>query len=571
MMRTALILAAHGSRCETANTHVRDLADQVRVLGLFDEVAVAFHCGEPGFAEVLDQIGAAAITVVPLMTSRGYYSEVVLPRELARSPHTSGRRLRIAPPIGSHPDLARLVAKRIDTLLRDFDLRPQCTNAAIVGHGTPRNPRSRRATEDLAGRLATTAPCRSVGAFFLDESPGVEDVLRGSSDTDVIVIPFLIGGGSHGSMDIPERLGLDAKPGVPPTCVCMRERKIVLDRAVGNDPEIVDAVVSLAGGEDTPRPRFLRGKTYQSVRGAPSSRPKRHLRLGTRSSRLALWQARYGEERFRAIGVDVEIVEVETIGDRFSDKPIRDLPTSAPFADDIEQLLRNGGIDVAIHSLKDLATEPPADLRVAAVLPRGPAGEALVSFNNLTLAELPSGAVVGTSCSRRVAQLLAIRPDLRPESIRGAVDHRVRQVRAHRFDAAILATAGLQRLGLAHEIAEQFTSAQMLQAPGQGALVVQVRRDDTATHAICERLDDPDTRKATDAELMVLRAFDHREDVTIAAYATAGERITLRARLLSLDGRVVRDTSVIGDDPSAVATHAIERLSEIPAREEVCT
>ncbi len=261
MTRTALILAAHGSRRETANALVREHAARVRALGLFDEVAVAFHRGKPGFAEVLDQIDASVVTVVPLMTSQGYYSEGVLPRDLAANPRASELRLRITPPVGTHPAIAFLVAKRIDELLRGFGLRPERTYVAIVGHGTPRNQRSRRATEDLAKQLAAATPCRSVNAFLVNEPPGVEQILSRSSEADVVIIPFLIGGGSHGVTDIAERLGLepDIASSAPPFEVRVGERRIVLDRAVGFDPGIMDAIVALASSKETPRPRARHG------------------------------------------------------------------------------------------------------------------------------------------------------------------------------------------------------------------------------------------------------------------------------------------------------------------------
>ncbi|MCZ6681956.1 MAG: hydroxymethylbilane synthase [Planctomycetota bacterium] len=569
MNRTALVLAAHGSRNASADAIVRRCATEAGALGGFDEVAVAYHQGEPSFAAVLDQIEATRVTVVPFMTSRGYYSEVVLPRELARSPRSHVVRLRITDPIGTHATLAEVLADRIDALLRQFGLSPARTDVALVGHGTARHPRSRLATEELAGRLAESTRCRSSSAFFLDEDPGVEAILDRSTDSDVIVIPFLIGGGSHGSRDIPVRLGFVDRAIAPPECAIKGGRTVILDRALGSDPRMTEIVVALARGEGCSRPRAGRGQGAARKTGDSRSGHASRLRLGTRGSLLALWQARHVAARFLAIGVDVEIVEVSTMGDRVVDRPIEALPTSAPFADELERLLLDRRIDLAVHSYKDLAVQSKAGLEIAAVLPRGSVSESLVSFGSIRLADLPPGAVVGTCSSRRAAQLRAIRPDLRTECIRGPVDDRVRQVRAGKFDAAILATAGLERLGLLHEIAEQFPISQFVPAPAQGALAVQVRSDDERTAAACARLDDPAARRATDAELAVLRAFDRRDDFAVAAYATGSDRMTLHARAVSLDGRIFRDALVSECDPARLAERAIAQLANVHAELEV--
>ncbi|MFQ5423200.1 MAG: hydroxymethylbilane synthase [Phycisphaerae bacterium] len=557
MTRTALILAAHGSqKAPAANAVVRALAERVRTLGLFDEVTAAFHRGEPGLTEVLDQIAADDATIVPIMTSAGYYSEVVLPRDLASNDRFGQIEMRITAPIGTHPKVAAFAAARFRKACERFGFDPKATRAAVVGHGTPRHPGSRLATEAAARRIERLTGCRSAAGFFLEEAPAVETVVDWADGCDVVVIPFLIGG-SHVMRDIPRRLGIDAaadawrpfRAEVDGVCV-------VCDRAVGEYPGIAEVVVALA-------------RTGGGRSNDDGPRPVRELRLGTRGSALARWQAEHVAERLRSVGVAVRLVEVSTVGDRVLDCAIQQLPTAGPFSDDIERLLLAGEIDLAVHSLKDLPLRSTPGLRVVAVLPRGDAGDVLVSRSGLTLAELPAGVVVGTSSPRRAAQLLALRPDLRTAIIRGPVDARIRQVHAGRFDAALLARAGLERLGLSGKISEDLSIEAMLPAPGQAALAVQVRSVDAGTAAICRFLNDAATQQATAAELAFARAYEDQRGLAVAAFATADERITLHARLISLDGSRQRDARIVGDDPIETAGEAIRRLGGGPATAEV--
>lgn len=313
------------------------------------------------------------------------------------------------------------------------------------------------------------------------------------------------------------------------------------------------------------------GRTV-SRRGVRLSRP----RLGTRGSALAMWQARHVAGRLTRVGLDVEIARISTVGDRDRRRAICDLPSDAPFSDEIEQAVLSGQIDLAVHSLKDLPLEPTPGLSLVAILRRGDVREALVSHRDVHLADLPAGAVVGTSSPRRAAQIRTSRPDLETAPIRGPVDGRVRQIRAGRFDAAILAAAGLQRLGLADEICEMLPLDAFLPAPGQAALAVQVRDDDPLAEVIRAALDDEPTRRATEAELMFSRAVGDRDDWVVAAHAVANEGaplghrrlpasqrcgdVILRVRILSRDGTMVREAVVAGDGPEAAASMALERI-----------
>lgn len=552
MSRPALILAAHGSRIEPqVNEGIRDYARQVAACGLFNRVIAAFHHGQPSFASVLDELEADEVVVVPVMTSVGYFSDVVLPRELAKNRRFPMMRLHQTQPIGTHPGMTLLVAKRLRELLGDYHLDPSATTVALVGHGTERHRRSRLSTVALADALEQHGPCREVLPAFLDEDPVVESIRDRATHPNIIVIPFLIGAGPHAAKDIPRQLGLQTAVGqYPPLHGQLGGRFVVCDAPIGLQPGIVSIITELARSTKATsnRTRVHRGNI---------------LRLGTRRSALALWQAQRVVELLAATGVSVEIVEITTSGDRMIERAIEDLPSPSPFTDDIEQALLSGHIDLAVHSWKDLPVSGTSGLTLAAVLPRGEATEALVSRDHCKLRELPPGARIGTSSPRRRAQLLALRPDLCPVPIRGPVDDRVRQVREGKFDAAILATAGLERLELLDEIAERFTLDDFLPAPAQGALVIQVREDDPTTAHQVAALNHEPTRRAVTAELELLRIFEDVSDWVLAAHAIDGDHLTLRARLMSLDGTGVHDVRVVADNPREAAREAAARLEKM--------
>jgi uroporphyrin-III C-methyltransferase len=230
----ALVLAAHGGG--SANAHLRRLAQRVRARRVFDEVAVAFHLGEPGFDSVLDELEADSVTVVPVMTSAGHFSRTVLPAALRRHARAATLPLTITPPLGTHPGIAALVARRISELLRTHRLLRQDTAVLLVGHGTRRHPASRHSTLALADALRARGAAAEVASGFLDDDPGVAEAFASLSSPAVLVIPFLIGGGDH---------TLDLAPGggfVPPS---EGARTVVVDRPVGAAPEIVDLIVDL--------------------------------------------------------------------------------------------------------------------------------------------------------------------------------------------------------------------------------------------------------------------------------------------------------------------------------------
>ena len=209
MSGRALVLAAHGSRRDpAANALVRRLAEALRGRRVFDEVAAAFHQGEPGFDTVLDELASEEVTVVPLLTSAGHYHDVVLPQALQQNRRYGAVRLRQTPPVGTHPGVAPLVARRVTELLRERHLERDDVALVLVGHGTHRHPQSRTATEQLADVLRRRRVAGEVAAAFLDDDPPLDRVAAGVRRSAVLVVPFLIGGGTHAIEDLPALVGL---------------------------------------------------------------------------------------------------------------------------------------------------------------------------------------------------------------------------------------------------------------------------------------------------------------------------------------------------------------------------
>lgn len=267
------------------------------------------------------------------------------------------------------------------------------------------------------------------------------------------------------------------------------------------------------------------------------------LRIGTRSSALALWQTERVRSILHAAGHQTERVEIKTTGDLTPDVPLARIGSRALFTKQIDDALLDERIDLAVHSLKDLPTELPAGITIAAVSAREDARDALVGRGPLRWADLPHGAVVATSSLRRRAQLLGSRPDLRIVDVRGNVDSRLAKLdRLPEWTAIVLATAGLVRLDLAHRIGERLAPEVMLPAPGQGALAVTVRTGDGAAHeAVRGAVHDTPTALQVAAERAFLRRLEGGCQVPVAAYAerqgASGSRLLLRGRVISLDGQ----------------------------------
>jgi hydroxymethylbilane synthase len=261
----------------------------------------------------------------------------------------------------------------------------------------------------------------------------------------------------------------------------------------------------------------------------------RRLTIATRESRLALWQARHVQallaERF---GVEVELLGMTTRGDQILDRALSKVGGKGLFVKELEVALEERRADLAVHSLKDVPMDLPEGFALAAVLEREDPRDAFVSPRFASLAELPQGAVVGTSSLRRVVQLAAERPDLVIEPLRGNLDTRLRKLDEGQYHAIVLAAAGLTRLGLAERIRSRFAPAQMLPAAGQGALGIEVRADDTALREALATLIDRPAWLATHAERAVSRGLGGSCSVPLAAHA-------------QWDGALLRLDAALGD------------------------
>lgn len=257
------------------------------------------------------------------------------------------------------------------------------------------------------------------------------------------------------------------------------------------------------------------------------------LTIGSRGSQLALWQARHVAGLLSKVGIATRIEIIKTTGDHLQTASLVQAGGKGLFTKEIEDALLAGGIDLAVHSLKDLPTKTPDGLTIAAIPEREDPRDALVGS---TLADLPSGACVGTSSGRRAAQLRLLRPDLRIEPVRGNVDTRLRKLREGQYDALLLAAAGLRRLELQHEIAQLLSPGQMCPAPGQGALAIQTRSRDAAFD-ICLPLDHRMSYYAVTSERAALAALGGGCQLPVGAYAQAKQgRLQLTAIVASLDG-----------------------------------
>jgi len=264
------------------------------------------------------------------------------------------------------------------------------------------------------------------------------------------------------------------------------------------------------------------------------------LRIGTRSSALALWQAHWVRQRLeeRHAGLRVELVEIQTRGDKILDAPLSRIGDKGLFTREIERALLDGEIDLAVHSLKDLPTTLPDGLVLGAVSEREDPRDALVSKGVTSLEELPRGGTVATGSLRRRAQLLHLRPDLRVVDIRGNVQTRLRKFDESDWDGMIMARAGLVRLGLEERIACDLTRAQMLSAVSQGALGLEIREGDTATAEWIASIECAETRAVTTAERAFLHALEGGCQVPVAALGQVVEGwLELDGLVVSLDGR----------------------------------
>lgn len=298
----------------------------------------------------------------------------------------------------------------------------------------------------------------------------------------------------------------------------------------------------------------------------------RTLRIGTRGSPLALAQAHEVRARLSAAhGLSEEAIEIrvyKTTGDAIQDRPLAEVGGKGLFTKEIEEALIAREIDLAVHSMKDMQTELPAGLVIGAALPREDVRDAFISLKYASLADLPEGAVVGTSSLRRQAQVKRIRPDLKVVGFRGNVQTRLRKLSEGVADATLLACAGLNRLGMADRITAPIETDQILPAVAQGAIAIEIREDDAEVAKLVAALNDPKTAYCVAAERAFLTRLEGSCRTPIAGLAQLnGDTLSFRGMVFSVDGE--RSFEIERDGPAgqaaALGTAAADALLELGA------
>ncbi len=270
---------------------------------------------------------------------------------------------------------------------------------------------------------------------------------------------------------------------------------------------------------------------------------KKKIIIGTRSSKLALWQAGFVKAELNRLYPDIaiELNKIKTTGDKILDVPLAQVGGKGLFVKEIEEALLGGKADIAVHSMKDVPTEFPEGLRLSVICERENPRDALISqiqnskFKIQNFKSLPKGAIIGTSSLRRACQLLSLRPDLKIEQLRGNLDTRLRKLDEGRFDAIILAAAGVKRLGLEKRITEILPFEISLPAIGQGAVGVECRIDDEFINKVIAPLDHPETAVCVKAERAFLKKLEGGCQVPIAAHARIGQRARSAAQKTTMD------------------------------------
>ncbi len=295
------------------------------------------------------------------------------------------------------------------------------------------------------------------------------------------------------------------------------------------------------------------------------------LRIATRGSRLALWQAEHVRDRLLSLhpGLVVELVPMKTTGDRILDAPLAKIGGKGLFVKELEQAMLAGSADLAVHSMKDVPVDLPDGLHIACVLAREDPRDSLLARDGGVLASLPRGAIVGTSSLRRRSQLRALRPDLDLRDLRGNVNTRLAKLHGGEFDAIVLALAGLKRLGLDGGVTAKFSTREMLPAIGQGIIGIECRRGDARVESLIAPLHDAAARDAIAAERALNAALQGGCQVPIAGHAViVGEQLTIAGLVASLDGRelIRAEASGARGDAAALGSRVAHLLLERGAR-----
>ncbi len=272
---------------------------------------------------------------------------------------------------------------------------------------------------------------------------------------------------------------------------------------------------------------------------------KHKITIGTRSSKLALWQACFIKEELQKLHPQLEITlqEIKTKGDHITDVALSKIGTKGLFTKEIEDAILNTEVDLAVHSLKDLPTKLPEGLKISAVLNRENPCDVLISRNKIKFKDLPSGSKIGTSSLRRISQLKALRTDLEYLDLRGNLDTRIRKLEEGQYDAIILAYAGVKRLGFEAKITEHFNPKEILPAVGQGSLAIEIRENDSTIEKLISSLNNDEAFLCSIAERAFLNTLQGGCQVPIGAYSEISDsKITLYGLISSLNGeKIIKD------------------------------
>ena len=292
-----------------------------------------------------------------------------------------------------------------------------------------------------------------------------------------------------------------------------------------------------------------------------------HLKIATRKSELALWQARHIAEKLESLDEveHVELLPMTTRGDDILDRSLQQIGGKGLFIKELEDALQQGRADIAVHSMKDVPADMPGGFCVAAVLERDNPFDALVTSDNRGLDSVPQGGTIGSSSLRRQAQICALRPDITVKPLRGNVNTRLAKLQLGQFDAIILASAGLERLGMSSKISEEFTAEQMLPAAAQGVLGIECLQSNDALRELLSRLEHDATKTTTIAERAVARALEASCQSPVASFAIIqGDELMLRALVASIDGKTILSESATAKlgEANALGIQVAERLLE---------
>lgn len=294
--------------------------------------------------------------------------------------------------------------------------------------------------------------------------------------------------------------------------------------------------------------------------------------IGSRGSQLALWQANWVKSQLENLhgNADISIRVITTSGDKIKDVPLSKIGGKGLFVKEIEEALLAKEIDLAVHSMKDVPIEIPSQLEISIITKRENPLDALISKNGKKLADLPQGATIGTSSLRRSSQLLNHRNDFKIHPLRGNVDTRLKKVEEGKYDAILLASAGLNRLGWSNRITEEISHEIIIPAMGQGALGIETRLGDTKTYNFISSLNHEQTNYEVSAERALVGKLDGGCQVPIGAYAkTEDNLITLKGLVASLDGKIIHKSEIVGpiDDAINIGQDLGEELLKMGANE----